>query len=465
VPKILNPRQGSIQKTAIFDALSLMKKILIIGAGRSSANLIKYLLEHAAQFDWHIRVGDMDVAFAQGKIGHSSHATAFKLDASNDEQRRQEIENSDLVISMLPAAMHMKVALDCIDLSKNVITPSYIPDEMWQLHERARQKGIVILNEMGVDPGIDHMSAMKIIDRLKAEGAKLESFESFTGGLIAPKSDNNPWHYKITWNPRNVVLAGYGGTARFKENGSVKFIPYHKLFERLTHVDMGADGVFTGYGNRDSLKYLKLYNLDDIPTLYRGTLRGADYCEAWNVLVQLGLTDDSFELTFPAGMTWNSLTTSFLPSSEGTVQQRLSSYLSPSAKTMEMLEWLGIFDHKPLDIEKGSPAQVLQRLVEERWKLEENDTDMIVMWHRFRYTLNESSFELQSKLIAYGDDPVHTAMSKTVGLPIAIAAKHILQGNWNLSGVLLPTHSDIYKPVLEELETLGILFSESEQRL
>jgi saccharopine dehydrogenase-like NADP-dependent oxidoreductase len=463
VPKILNPCQATIQKTAIFDRFSDMKKILIIGAGRSSANLIKYLLEHAAQYDWHIRVGDMDVAFAQSKIGISAHATAFKLDASNDEERRREIENSDLVISMLPAAMHMKVALDCIDLSKNVITPSYIPDEMWELHETAKQKGIVILNEMGVDPGIDHMSAMKIIDRLKVKGAKLESFESFTGGLIAPESDNNPWHYKITWNPRNVVLAGYGGTARFKENGSVKFIPYHKLFERLTHVDLGADGEYTGYGNRDSLKYLKLYNLEEIPTLYRGTLRGAGYCEAWNLLVQLGLTDDSFELTFPEGMTWNSLTSSFLPSGEGSIQQRLSNYLSTTPASLEMLEWLGIFDDRPLGMTKGSPAQALQRLIEARWKLEENDTDMIVMWHRFRYILNGSAFELQSKLITYGDDPTHTAMSKTVGLPIAIAAKHILQGTWKLSGVYLPTHSHIYEPVLQELASMGIIFSESEQ--
>jgi saccharopine dehydrogenase-like NADP-dependent oxidoreductase len=442
-----------------------MKNILIIGAGRSSGNLINYLLNHASQYDWHIRVGDMDVSFAKSKIGSTSFATAFKLDASNDEQRRGEIEKADLVISMLPASMHMKVAHDCLHFGKNVITPSYIPDEMWDVEESAKKKGIVILNEMGVDPGIDHMSAMKIIHRLKAEGAELTSFESFTGGLIAPESDTNPWHYKITWNPRNVVLAGYGGTARFKENGTIKFIPYHRLFERLTYVDLGADGTFTGYGNRDSLKYLKLYELEDIPTLIRGTLRGADFCEAWNVLVQLGLTDDSFVLDFPTDMTWESLTSSFLPSGDGDVQKRLKNYLDVSTKSMEMLQWLGIFENNPIGISSGSPAQVLQRLVEQRWVLEENDKDMIVMWHRFKYKKNGTNAEIQSKLITYGDDPIHTAMSKTVGLPIAIAAKHILLGNWKLSGVQLPTNPSIYEPVLAELATMGVDFSETETLL
>ncbi len=442
-----------------------MKNILIIGAGRSSANLIKYLLEHAEQFDWSIRVGDMDVTFARQKIGNSKRGEAFQLDASNEEQRRKEIGQSDLVISMLPAAMHMEVAKDCIHFGKNVITPSYIPDEMWALDVAAKEKGIVLLNEMGVDPGIDHMSAMKIIHRLKSAGAKLESFESFTGGLIAPESDTNPWHYKITWNPRNVLLAGYGGTARYKENGSVKFIPYQRLFERLTPVDLGADGMYQGYGNRDSLKYLKLYDIESIPTLYRGTLRKDGYCEAWNVLVQLGLTDDSFTMQFPEGMTWSEFTDSFLPAGNGGTKERLSDYLSVSKADLERIDWLGIFSSNPIGIATGSPAQVLQRLMEQRWALGPNDTDMIVMWHRFRYTFEGKRHELQSKLISYGEDPMHTAMSKTVGLPIGIAAKNILQGHWQLKGVHLPTLPSIYEPILQELETLGLCFSEIELTL
>jgi saccharopine dehydrogenase-like NADP-dependent oxidoreductase len=261
------------------------------------------------------------------------------------------------------------------------------------------------------------------------------------------------------------VLAGYGGMARYKENGTLKFIPYQRLFERLTPVDLGADGVFQGYGNRDSLKYLKLYKLEDIPTLYRGTLRGDGYCEAWNILVQLGLTDDSFAIDYPSNMTWRELTTSFLPNGNGDIKERLQAYLSPSESAMNMLIWLGIFEDNPLGISSGSPAQVLQRLVEKRWVLGANDKDMIVMWHRFRYELKGKQVELQSKLVTYGDDPVHTAMSKTVGLPIAIAAKHILLGNWKLSGVQLPTSPSIYEPVLEELSSLGICFTENEMPL
>ena len=453
------------KRLLILTSDKFMKNILIIGAGRSSANLIKYLLEHAALLDWHLRVGDMDVSFASAKIGDSTHGEAFQLDASNVTQRRSEIERSDLVISMLPAFMHMEVAKDCIHFGKNVITPSYIPDEMWQLDGQAKEKGIVILNEMGVDPGIDHMSAMKIIDRLKSEGAILESFESFTGGLIAPVSDNNPWHYKITWNPRNVILAGYGGTARYRENGGVKCIPYQRLFERITTVDLGTDGQFEGYGNRDSLKYLSLYNLENIPTLYRGTLRKAGYCSAWNALVQLGLTDDSFQMSFSKNSNWETLTNSFLPEGQGAIEERLQAYLNVSDEIIEKLTWLGIFEKNPIGLEKGSPAQALQQLIEKRWVLGADDKDMIVMWHRFRYHLNGQTKELQSKLVSYGDDPMHTAMSKTVGLPIAIAAKHILSGNWQLSGVQLPTNSSIYEPVLQELEELGILFSETEYNL
>jgi saccharopine dehydrogenase (NAD+, L-glutamate forming) len=439
-----------------------MKNILIIGAGRSSANLIQYLLQNASEYDWRIRVGDMDVSFARGKIGDSQFGEAFQLDASNSEMRRSEISKADLVISMLPAAMHMEVAKDCIHFGKNVITPSYIPDEMWELDQSAKEQGIVILNEMGVDPGIDHMSAMRIIHRLKAEGVQLQSFESFTGGLIAPDSDNNPWHYKITWNPRNVILAGYGGTARYKENGSIKLIPYHRLFERLTHVDLGSDGVFQGYGNRDSLKYISLYGLDNIPTLYRGTLRKDGYCEAWNALVQLGMTDDSFTLDLSNVNTWDRFTESFLPASEGPLPYRLKTYLNLSDDVLSKLQWLGIFEETDLGMKTGSPAQVLQRLIEQKWVLGTDDKDLIVMWHRFRYHHNNTLIEFQSKLITQGDDPIHTAMSKTVGLPIAIACKHILEGNWNLKGIHLPTIPEIYEPVLNELESLGIRFTETE---
>jgi saccharopine dehydrogenase-like NADP-dependent oxidoreductase len=443
-----------------------MKRILVIGAGRSSANLIKYLTEYAAVEDWMVRVGDMDVDFARQKIGNCPRAEAFQLNASDHDQRRKEIEVVDLVISMLPASMHMLVARDCLEMGKNVITPSYIPDEMWSLDEEAKSKGVLILNEMGVDPGIDHMSAMKIIHELIQEGAELDSFESFTGGLIAPESDNNPWNYKVTWNPRNVVLAGYGGTARYRWNNGLKYIPYHKLFERITPVEIEGYGLFDGYANRDSLKYTKLYGLGEIPTLYRGTLRRRGFCAAWNALVQLGLTDDSFQIENPEQFTWRALTASFISASEDkSLEDEIKRYLKLDSETMYKLNWLGIFDSVPLGISEGSPAVALQKLIETKWKLDDNDKDMIVMWHRFFYRISGTKFELQSSLITLGDDPVHTAMSKTVGLPIAIAARLILNGSIKLSGVHLPVIPEIYNPVLDELATFGISFRDKKCQL
>jgi saccharopine dehydrogenase-like NADP-dependent oxidoreductase len=443
--------------TAIFT----MKKILVLGAGRSSADLIKYLLQHATAEQWRVRVGDLDLAHAQQKINNHSSGEAFQINGGDQAQLQKEVEQADMVISMLPAFMHIEVARICLQYSKNLITPSYVTDEMLALDQEARSKGVVFLNEMGVDPGIDHMSAMHIIHSLQEKGATLESFESFTGGLIAPESDNNPWNYKITWNPRNVVLAGSGGTARYWQNNTYKFIPYHQLFKRLTFVEVDGYGRFEGYANRDSMKYKSIYGLDNLPTIYRGTLRRDGFCKAWDALVQLGLTDDSFEITEPAKMTWADLTASFIEIKEGEdLVQNVKGYLNLDEVVMSKLQWLGIFDAEPLGMEKGTPAVALQKLIEKKWVLDEGDKDMTVMWHRFYYTLDGKRHELQSSMIVIGDDPVYTSMSKTVGLPMAIAARKILKGEMKLAGVHLPVTKDIYEPILSELATLGVAFEE-----
>jgi saccharopine dehydrogenase-like NADP-dependent oxidoreductase len=446
--------------------MSQKKKILVIGAGRSSSNLIQYLLQLAADEHWIVRVGDVDVAHALAKIkGYEQVGEAFQLDGQSESQRRQEIAQADLVISMLPAFMHMPVAKDCLEFGKNVITPSYIPDEMWELDQAAKEKGIVMLNEMGVDPGIDHMSAMEIIHRLHAQGAELLSFESFTGGLVAPECDNNPWNYKITWNPRNVVLAGYGGTARFQEGGAMKYIPYQRLFQEITPVEIEGFGHFDGYANRDSLKYKRIYGLDLIPTLYRGTLRRDGFCKAWDALIRLGLTDDSFELHHLDDLTWRQWTASFLPSGGfGSLEQQLQNFCGDPVVYQKLI-WLGLLEDQKIPLSKGSPAAILQRLIESKWVLEANDKDMIVMWHRFKYRLDSETHEITSSLITLGDDTIYTAMSKTVGLPIAMAAKRILRGEWKLSGVTLPVYPEIYIPILEELRTYGIEFQERHKRI
>lgn len=443
-----------------------MKKILVLGAGRSSAHLIQYLIDHSAEGNWQVRVADLDLNTALQKTGGHPNSSAFKLNANDDSQRKSEVEQSDLVISMLPAAMHFEVAQDCVEFGKHLITPSYVSDEMWQLDAESKKKGVLILNEMGVDPGIDHMSAMQIIHDLKSKGAELESFESFTGGLVAPESDNNPWNYKISWNPRNVVLAGYGGIARFQQEGELKFIPYQRLFERVTEVEIDKHGKFDGYANRDSLKYKKVYGIENIPTLYRGTLRKEGFCKAWNALVQLGLTDDSFQIENPGSKTWRSLTSSFVDLSRNKkLESTLRDYLKLDDAVMSKLQWLGIFDEHPLDIQQGSPAVALQKLIEKKWKLEDHDKDMIVMWHRFVYLLNGKKHELQSSLVTMGEDPTYTAMSKTVGLPMAIAAKMILKGELKLTGVQLPVEPEVYNPVMKELNQLGIAFIEKHTSL
>ncbi|MFN0031521.1 MAG: saccharopine dehydrogenase C-terminal domain-containing protein, partial [Flavobacteriales bacterium] len=321
-----------------------MKRILILGAGRSSAHLITYLLQHAGKYAWHVRVGDMLLSNAEYKTkGHSS-SSVFCLNADDNEQRSYEVSNADLVISMLPASMHVLVAADCLVHGRHLITPSYVSDEMRALHEEASSKGLLFLNEMGVDPGIDHMSAMQIIHRLQSEGARLISFESFTGGLVAPECDNNPWNYKISWNPRNVVLAGYGGTARYQSDEEFKYLPYHRLFKQITEVEIDGYGNFDGYANRDSLKYKKIYGLDEIPTLYRGTLRRGGFCKAWDALVQLGLTDDSFQIANTSSMMWHQLTSSFVTRSNGqTLQDAVRLCTGADDAVMHKLQWLGIF--------------------------------------------------------------------------------------------------------------------------
>jgi saccharopine dehydrogenase-like NADP-dependent oxidoreductase len=441
-----------------------MKRILILGGGRSSSNLIQYLLDRADAEQFEVRLGDADLELASAKIGNHSLGSCFQLDATNTVQRRHEIELAVLIISMLPAHMHMAVAQDCVDIGRSLITPSYIPDGMWDLNQQAKEKGLLLLNEMGVDPGIDHMSAMKIIHAIHADGGNFESFESFTGGLIAPESDNNPWHYKITWNPRNVVLAGAGGTARYRENGRTKFIPYHQLFKRITHVDLGESGKFEGYANRDSLKYASLYGLENIPTLFRGTFRKDGFCEAWNALIYLGLTDETTFIPNASDTTWKELIASLVPENVQP-QDWIAQQLHLSQRAQDMLQWLGIFDDEPLDIHEGSPALALQRLIEEKWRLEEGDKDMIVMWHRFKYQRLGRRFELHSRLICEGDDTTYTAMSKTVGLPIAISALLMMRGELNLTGVHLPVIPEIYEPVLQELQACGLVFQETETPL
>lgn len=443
-----------------------MRSILILGVGRSATALIHYLITHADQQEWRITVAERDLAHAR-KVVHEGLevAQAVELDATNAEARAAIIAKHDLVISMLPAFMHMDVLKDCLRLKKNVITPSYVPDALWPMDADFKQAGLMVLNEMGLDPGIDHMSAMRILDRIRKEGGTMQVFESFCGGLVAPESDDNPWGYKFSWNPRNVVLAGQGGAAKYVQDGVTKYIPYHQLFQRPILVKVPGFGAFDGYANRDSLKYRAHYGIEGIPTLKRGTLRKAGFCAAWNALLQLGCTDDSYTMELQATATWREYTDSFLPypASRGT-RINLAYYLGldPQGEVMSKLDWLGLFGDAPIGVAGLSPAATLQHLLEQKWKLGPDDKDLVVMWHRFRYDVEGQHQEIQASLAIAGQDQVHTAMARTVGLPIAMACKLVLNNKIEDRGVLLPLKPAIYDPILNELEKHGVIFHEEE---
>jgi len=439
-----------------------MKKILILGAGLSSTSLIKYLLDHSKEHNWKIRVGKRSVEEAQRKINGHENGEAFKFDIFNEPQRIEEIKNADVVISMLPARFHHLVAEQCVEFGKHMITASYVSKEIKALHQKALEKNILLLNEIGVDPGIDHMSAMKVIDEIKAKGGKMQAFKSSTGGLVAPEFDNNPWNYKFTWNPRNVVVAGQS-VAQYLDHGNYKYVPYNQLFRRIEKMSILDVGEFEMYPNRDSLSYRETYNLQDIPTILRGTLRRPGYCAAWDVFIQLGATDDTYSVENSENLTYREFINLFLPHNEtDPVEQKICDYvgIKKDSETFKKLDWLGIFEDKKINMPNATPAQILQKLLEEKWALGEKDKDMIVMQHQFDYTLNGKNKRIKSSLVVRGKDQVHTAMAITVGIPVAIATKLLLTGVIERRGVVVPIMKDVYEPVLNELKEYGINFIE-----
>ncbi len=443
-----------------------MRKILVIGAGRSTSSLIQYLLNKSVSEKLHITIADKNLSNAQSLTGGHDNASAVELDVFNAESRQEAVQNADLVISMLPARFHIEVAKDCLQFKKHMVTASYISDEMRALDKKVKNAGLIFMNEIGLDPGIDHMSAMQIIDRIREGGAKLLLFESFTGGLVAPESDTNLWNYKFTWNPRNVVLAGHGGAAKFIQEGTYKYIPYHKLFRRTEFLEIEGHGRFEAYANRDSLKYRGVYGLDDILTLYRGTIRKVGFSKAWNIFVQLGMTDDTYIMEGSENMSYRDFTNSFLPYSlTDSVELKLRHLLKIDQDDIFWLklEELDLFNpNKKVGLANATPAQMLQKILMESWTLAANDKDMIVMYHKFGYELNGVKKQIDSNLVVIGDEQPYTAMAKTVGLPVAIAAVHILNGTIKNPGVQLPIAKEVYDPILKELEDYGIIFNEKQ---
>jgi saccharopine dehydrogenase-like NADP-dependent oxidoreductase len=443
-----------------------MRTILIIGAGRSASSLIQYLLNKSEVEHLQLVIADMSLELAKSKTNNHPNAIPIQLDISNIEHRQQEIQKASIVISMLPAHLHIEIAEDCIVFKKHLVTASYISQKMQDLDSLAKENGLIFMNEIGLDPGIDHMSAMKIMDEIKAKGGKMIQFESFCGGLVAPESDTNLWNYKFSWNPRNVVLAGQGGVSKFIQEGKYKYIPYNKLFRRTEFLEVEGYGRFEGYANRDSLKYRSVYGLDDILTMYRGTLRRVGYSKAWDMLVQLGMTDDSYTMENSEQMSYRDFTNSFLAyHPTDSVELKLRHYLKIDQDDViwDKFVELDLFDDtKKVGLKNATPAQILEKILAEKWALQPKDKDMIVMYHKFGFELNGEKKQIDSTMVCIGDDQVYTAMAKTVGLPVAIATLQILNGTIKTPGVQLPIKKEVYQPILEELEFYGVIFKEKE---
>jgi saccharopine dehydrogenase-like NADP-dependent oxidoreductase len=437
-----------------------MKTILLFGAGKSATSLIEYLGECCDQNDWKFIVCDADQSLAESKIKNFKSARAVSIDVNNIEKRHELISGSDIVISMLPPGLHFLVAKDCVMFSKNLLTASYVDEKIRSLKNEIEQKGLLFLGEMGLDPGIDHMSAMKMIHNIKKEGGKITSFKSHCGGLVSPESDDNPWHYKITWNPANVVIAGRSG-AIYRNEGKTIEIPYEEIFnDEKNMVEVPSLFPLAWYANRDSLSYIDTYQLQGVDTFIRTTLRYPSFCRGWNKIVKMDFTNANDHEEIKDCKTyedWFNLKKEKLASQNKNIFSNTDFF---NQEFLEQIDYLGMRSPKKISIEIMHSSGLLQYLLENYLVMKLHDKDMIVMLHEIEYTINDENKETRSCLIVKGEDQIHTAMAKTVGLPLGIAAKLILQNKIQLSGLHIPVIREIYEPVLKELELNGIKFYE-----
>lgn len=442
-----------------------MKTILIAGAGKSSIYLIEYLLAHAGLEDWRIIVADSNRQAAQEKVGASPFAEVVALDITNSQMRQALVNKADLVVSLMPPTLHTYLAKDCLQFRKNLITSSYASADILAMDVEAREKGLTFMCEMGLDPGIDHMTASSIFHRIHASGGTVTSFKSYCGGLVAPESDDNPWHYKFSWNPKNVVVAGADG-ARFLENGEIIEVPYDALFDETKLVEIVGFGPLAYYPNRDSMRYISLYQTPEIKTLMRATLRYPAFSLGWKAVVALGMTDQNDEIhgvkSYKELLARKCSVSHADLNIEQTVANKL--HVSSTDPVLSMLSWLGLFEEQLLPEQATCSADALLHLLIDKWGLQPHDKDLVIMQHNVTYRTNkEMEKNIVSTMIHVGESESHSAMAKTVGLPMAILAHFQLKGIINApKGVCIPTLPQVYKPILEALASHQIIFNETE---
>ena len=430
--------------------------ILLLGAGKSSGSLIEFLHSECKKRDWRCTVADVQVALVKEKLAPYPYLIPQFLNLENEAERIALIEKADLVISLLPPFLQATVGKDCLQLGKHFLSASYTDPALLALDADIKQKKLLFLMEMGLDPGIDHMSALQMIQQIKDANGTITGFASHCGGLVAPACDTNRWHYKFSWNPRNVILAGKAG-ALFKANGNIQQLSYPALFSFQHPVYIEGLGELATYPNRDSLTYIPLYHLETAQNFIRTTLRYPAFCEGWNWLIKLGCTADDNHIN-TEGMRYSDYFHQHLNTSQIQIND-----IPPHI--LQMLKEIGWEDEQLISRKSGSSADILQEILEQKWALQPGDRDMIVMLHEIEYTQQNQQYLLRAQLLVEGDNEVQTAMAKTVGLPLGIAAILVLEGKISISGLHIPTLPEIYIPVMEALENKGIQFQEERIQL
>lgn len=435
-----------------------MKNILVIGAGRTSSSLINYLLNKSAESGWFVAIADQSLELAEQKAGDHPRAKAIKFNVIDDDDRGTQIAKADIVVSLLPETHHVHLIKDCIKHRAHLVTASYTSTEMESYDQQVQDAGLIFLNEMGLDPGIDHMDTVRLISKVKNRGGNLISLRSFGGGLITPESDDNPWGYKITWNPMNVVIAGMA-SARYVQDGKLRIVPYNRLFLDTHIVDVPNVGKFEAYPNRDSIKYRRIYNVPRIPNVFRGSLRNIGFCKAWNALVQIGLTDNRYIVPDSHKLTYNKWLSFYFQKKNGVdTKQALIDFLKESSgsEIIDKIEWLGLLSDEKIKLMDATPSEILLDLLNKKWKFKENDRDMVILQTEVKYEIENRVEKIVSSFVVKGEPGFNTAMASTVGLPMGIAVNLILNNKVKEKGVVIPIHPDIYKPALKELAELGI---------
>jgi saccharopine dehydrogenase (NADP+, L-glutamate forming)/spermidine synthase len=440
-----------------------MKKILVLGAGMISRPMIQYLL---TQPDYHVVMASRTVGKAEKMINKHPHGEAFSLDVNDDKKVEVFVSKADVVVSLLPYTYHVKIAEMCIKHKKHLVTTSYVSDAMRALDAKAKIAGILILNECGLDPGIDHMSAMRIIHDIEENSGKVVSFRSTTGALPSHEANNNPFGYKFSWSPRGVLLASRNA-ARWLENGKEILIPGEQLFENYFFQDINGVGTFENYPNRNSVPYKDIYGLKDATTVYRGTFRMTGWCETMRNIIALGWLSEELPKGF-SGKTYGDLTRQLIgakPKDNLPFTTALYLGLKPYSAVIKRIEWLGLFGNEPLPKDKNTPLDYLNVLTLQKMSMGDHERDMVVMHHEFIAEYSSKKEYVTSTLVDYGIPDGDTSVARTVALPAAIAVKMILQKKIIMTGVHIPVIPEIYNPILDELEEMGIKFDEKTEKI